>query len=115
MLIIFVIIGMFIFGGLMLLATVSSLWLMESLDIVWSVYLIHQLGLYPLGLYNTVIKVLITCILPFAFVSYYPATYLLGKEGSNIALLAPIVMAIIWFVAIKTWGFALKRYKSSGS
>ena len=115
LLIFFIIIGTFIFGGLMLLATVSALWLVESMDVLWSTYMIHQFGLYPIGVYNTFIKVLMTCIFPYAFVSYFPATYLLGKEGGTMAFFAPVVVFVIWFIAIKTWNFALRRYKSTGS
>jgi len=115
LLILFILFGTLIFGGLLLLATVSALWFVESLDFVWSVYVVHQFGLYPLGVYNTFVKVLITCIFPYAFASYFPATYLLGKEDGNMAFLSPVIAIIIWFMAIKAWKFALKRYKSTGS
>ena len=115
LLIMFIILGTFIFGGLMLIATVSALWIVEALDVVWTTYVIHQFALYPIGVYNTFIKVFITCIFPYAFVSYYPATFLLGKEGGHMAFLAPLVVLVLWIVAGNVWRFALKRYGSTGS
>ena len=115
LLILFIIIGMFIFGGIMLIATVSTLWLVESLEIVWTSHSFYQFALYPINLYNMFIRGFVTFIFPYAFVSYYPATYLLNKEQGYIAFLAPIVVCIIWFVAVKVWKFGLTKYSSTGS
>ena len=50
---------------------------------------------YPITLYDQVIRSVITWILPFAFVSYFPALILLGKVNTNsgIAYFSPVVGA----------------------
>lgn len=115
LLVLFIIMGTFIFGGLMLIATLSSLWVVDSIGVLFSIYIIHQFALYPIQLYNVFIKVFITFILPYAFVSFYPASFFLGKEGGNIAVFTPLVAVIIWFIAIQSWNIGLKKYSSAGS
>ena len=99
----------------MLIATISTLWVVDSIGVLFSVYVLHQFALYPIQLYNVAIKIFITFILPYAFVSFYPASFFLGKESGNIALFTPLVVFIIWFVVIKSWEIALKKYSSTGS
>ena len=69
---------------------------------------------YPINIYNKFIKVLITIILPFAFVAYYPTMDYLGMNHSMIYL-SPIVAIILWIIAVKVWNLALKHYRSTGS
>ena len=75
----------------------------------------HQFALYPIGLYNIFIRGLIIFIFPYAFASYYPTTFLLGKDMGHIALLVPIVVIILWVIAIKVWNLGVKNYGSTGS
>ena len=110
-----IILGGLIFGGLMTIATSSSFWVVESLDILWTTYSLHQLGLYPINLYNIVIKSLVIFVFPYAFASYYPVTLLLGRREGNIAFLTPIIVILIWAIAIKTWKMGVKNYGSTGS
>ena len=69
---------------------------------------------YPISIYNGVIKVLITVILPFAFVAYYPTTSYLGFTP-YMMYLSPIIAIALWIIAIKLWNWALKKYRSTGT
>lgn len=69
---------------------------------------------YPIDIYNKFIKILITVILPFAFVSYYPTMDYLGIN-TYMTYLSPIIAIILWIVAVKLWNFALKKYRSTGN
>jgi len=115
MFVLFIICGTFIFGGLMLIATISSLWVVDSIGVLFSIYTLHQFALYPIQLYNVFIRIFVTAILPYAFVSFYPASFFLGKDNGNIALLTPLIVLAVWFVAIKSWSIALRKYSSTGS
>ena len=115
LLVFFIICGGLIFGGLMTIATTSTFWVVESIDIIWDIYTMHEFALYPIELYNGFIKGLITVVLPYAFASYYPATYFLGKSNGNIVWFSPLVVITIWFIAMKLWKIGMKKYGSTGS
>lgn len=72
---------------------------------------------YPITLYDQVIRSIITWILPFAFVSYFPALILLGKAtaGSWVAYCSPIVGVIAVLLATLLWRRGLMQYQSAGN
>ena len=111
----FILMGGLMFGGIMLISTVPSFYIIDGLDVIWSVYMFYQLALYPIGIYGTFIKGLVTFIIPFAFVSYYPVAFLLGKAGGFMAMFTPIMLTLVWFVGIQLWKKGVHDYGSTGS
>lgn len=83
------------------------------LPLVWN---IQSYGRYPMTIYNRFIQVLLTWILPFAFVGIVPAAYFMeGKGMEQMALLTPIVGLITFFIGITLWNIGVKRYRGAGS
>ncbi|MNY78503.1 hypothetical protein D3C86_2187720 [compost metagenome] len=59
---------------------------------------------------------LLTGILPFAFVGFYPAAYFLDRASwGHIALLTPVVGGVFFAVALAFWNFGVSRYRGAGS
>jgi len=112
--IIFGIIGALIMGAILTIFSIASFWTYKSNQVIWTFYRIHTFAQYPIDIYNGFIKILITAILPFAFVAYYPTMSYLGMDKYMIYL-APIIMIILWVIAIKVWNLALNKYRSTGS
>lgn len=110
----FSIIGALIIGAINTIFSISSFWTYRSNEIIWSFYRMYTFTEYPIDIYNGFIKVLITIILPFAFVTYYPTASYLGLNKYMIYL-SPLVAIILWIVAINVWNLALKRYRSTGT
>lgn len=75
---------------------------------------------YPIGIYSRSVRLLITFVLPFAFMNYFPAAYFLGK--SNVAfglppavgLLAPLIGLAFVALAYGFWRIGLNRYQGVG-
>jgi ABC-2 type transport system permease protein len=80
---------------------------------------VHQLGdlaRFPLAIYPTVLKGLLGVLLPFAFVSFYPVSWLTGEGGTGwLGLLTPLVA--LYTVGAALWIFrrGLLRYESAGN
>lgn len=71
---------------------------------------------YPITIFGRVFRVLVTGLVPVAYLNFYPATYLLGKPDAPpwICFLSPLV-ALIWVaIASLVWRSALRHYNSSG-
>lgn len=111
---VFSIVGALIIGAINTIFSISSFWTYRSNEVIWSFYRMYTFTEYPIDIYNIFIKILITIILPFAFVAYYPTMNYLGLSTYMIYL-SPIVMIILWVVAVKVWNLALKKYRSTGS
>lgn len=83
------------------------------LPLVWN---IQNYGRYPVTIYNRAITVLLTGILPFAFVGFYPAAYFLDRAAwGHIALLTPVVGGVFFGGALAFWNFGVSRYRGAGS
>ena len=79
--------------------------------------LVHQ---YPIDIFGSVFRVLVTGIIPVAFMNYYPALFLLDKvnrsnSGWWLSYMSPLVALLLVGIVSVVWRLALKRYSSSGS
>lgn len=110
----FSIVGAAIIGAINTIFSIASFWTYRSNEVIWSFYRIYTFAQYPIDIYNKFIKLLVTAILPFAFVAYYPSMSYLGMNTKMIYI-APVIMMILWFLAIKVWNLALNKYRSTGT
>jgi len=71
---------------------------------------------FPLEVYSTVIKLLITVIAPYAFVSYFPGLVLLDKDSQWrwLGFASPLVTLLAVGLTSWLWGKALDRYQGVG-
>jgi ABC-2 type transport system permease protein len=73
---------------------------------------------YPITIYGAAIQIMLTAIVPFAFVNFYPASVLLDKEGQLFpgwtGWLTPLVGAAAFWGAYRVWMRAMNRYQGAG-
>jgi ABC-2 type transport system permease protein len=103
---------------------VYSLWLAMSSLAFWFVridnvtelfYAFYEAGRYPVTIYRGVVRVLLTFIVPIAFVTTFPASALLGRLDSNTAWIG-VILAIVFLIASsRFWSFAVRHYSSASS
>lgn len=110
----FSIVGAIIIGAINTIFSISSFWTYRSNEVIWSFYKMYTFAQYPIDIYSGFIKILITVILPFAFVAYYPTMSYL-RMNQYMIYVSPIVAIILWGIAVKVWNFALNRYRSTGT
>lgn len=111
---IFSIIGALIIGAINTIFSISSFWTYKSNEVIWSFYRMYTFVEYPIDIYNGFIKILITVILPFAFVAYYPTVGYLGFNNYMLYL-SPFIAIVLWIIAVKLWNMALNKYRSTGT
>lgn len=96
-------------------ASCASFW-MESGRNSLNFFIISlgEMAKYPLAIYPAVLKGIFGYLIPYAFVSYYPAGYLLGKDKMAAgAACMPFVCAGMLAAAYGTFRLGLRRYESS--
>jgi ABC-2 type transport system permease protein len=83
------------------------------LPLIWN---IQNYGRYPVSIYNGIIRVVLTWILPFAFVGFYPAALFLRRgDFLTMALLTPVVGLVLMLISIWIWNIGVHRYRGAGS
>jgi ABC-2 type transport system permease protein len=75
---------------------------------------------YPVDLFNRWLAFIVTVILPFAFMNYYPSLYFLNKTQQLgglwfLAFLSPAVAALLLVVTGLVWRWGVRQYQSTGS
>jgi ABC-2 type transport system permease protein len=113
--------GAIIALGINLLIACSAFWTGRSRGtffIVQQFYgLVHQ---YPLDIFGRAFRLIVTGLIPVAFMNYYPALILLNKldrTGSAwwLSYLSPVVALVLVGIVSGVWRLGLRQYTSSGS
>ena len=107
--------GGLIFIALNLITATTAFWLTESIPVTQVIFNLNEFAKYPLSIYHQGIRILLTWIIPYGFVSFYPASYLLGRDVGVLVWLSPLVAGIFLFIAYRIWLFGLKHYSGTGS
>lgn len=112
--------GALIQGSAFIFTSVPTFWLTKSNSLSSFMWMSRYYIEYPLSIYNKIVQVLLTLVIPYAFVNFYPAQYFLNKNDFLMfhpvfQYLSPAVGIIMFFGAYKFWNFGIKHYKSTGS
>jgi len=108
--------GGVIYISVFLFLTTFSFWFDDRIGIHPPFWNLMAFGRYPLSIYSTYIRFLLSWIIPFGFATFYPSVRLLGRpEFRSYAALVPLVAAASFAIAAFSWRIGLRRYSSTGS
>ena len=105
-----------IFAGVFLGLTSVSFWFEDRMGLAPPVYNVIRFSRYPLTIFHPLVRALLTFVLPFAWVAFYPAAWFIGGEEFRLlALLTPLVGILTFTLAYVVWTRGSRRYTSTGS
>jgi viologen exporter family transport system permease protein len=114
--------GALIDFGINLAIATASFWFTRIDSLRWVFMSLEQeFSRYPISIYQRGVRVALTFVLPFAFMNYFPATYLLHKSEDGlqlnpaVGLLTPVVGALCVAIAYTFWRVGIDRYQGTGS
>ncbi len=117
-------VALFVVMVLTAVAIVYALWLAMASLAFWFVridnitelfYGFYEAGRYPVTIYRGVVRVLLTFVVPVAFVTTFPASALLGRLDPATAWIGIVLAALSVVLASKLWRYALRHYSSASS
>jgi ABC-2 type transport system permease protein len=108
--------------GISLVVATVSFWFIRVDTLRWVVMSLEQdFTRYPISIYTRGVRIVLTFVLPFAFMNYFPATYFLQKAETGlhlnpaIGLLTPAI-GLAWLAASYAfWRVGLRHYQGTGS
>lgn len=113
--------GAAMFMALTVLGAVLCFWTVQSIEVINVLtYGGTELTSYPLPIYHEALRCFFTFVVPLAFVSYFPALYLLDRPDPLglpgwFPFLPPLAAAALALVAGLAWQFGVRHYQSTGS
>lgn len=116
MMLLLVVGSILIYGGIYISLTALSFFSDSPTGILPMMWNLQNYGRYPINIYNRVIQILLTWVLPFAFVGVYPASYFLDKDTLlTMAWLTPVMGIAFQTIGILVWNYGVRRYRGAGS
>ncbi len=104
-----------IFIALNLITATSAFWIIESIPVTQIVFNNYEFAKYPLSIYHRGIQFLLTWVVPYGFTSFYPASYLLGRDVGALAWMGPVVAGALLLLSYGVWQYGLRHYSGTGS
>lgn len=115
-LILLILLGIFVFTSLKLLTSSTSFWLKNSYPLMQVTYDLSDYTKYPILIYPKAIQLLITFVIPFALISYYPTLFILNQASFFFVFAyLVVVISILGSLGLFVWSRGLKHYESTGS
>jgi len=112
--------GMFLEGAVQTAVSIIAFWRTMPLAVfMWFDRMIATFGNYPFSIFPLAARVVLTGVLPIAFIAYLPAAVLTGRAASTgvpvwLAYASPAVGPLLYILARYAWYRALTRYESVG-
>ena len=113
--------GVLIQGAIFLLLATLNIYLLETNSLKEVFYWnMRKFAGYPVSIFHKAIQVCMIYVVPFAFVNYFPAQYILRKEDmaqypEMFMYLTPVLGLGMYLLAYGFWRYSIKFYKSSGN
>lgn len=112
--------GMVIFGSIWVVGACIAFWTTDGGEFTNAfTYGGNFMAQYPIDIYSAWLRRFLAYIVPLAFVCYFPALYVLGKDDPLglprfLDFASPAVAAAAVCVAGFVWRFAVRHYRSAG-
>jgi ABC-2 type transport system permease protein len=113
--------GAVFFMAIFILGATSAFWSPQTSEVTnIFTYGGQFMTSYPMSVYDAWLRSIFTFLIPLAFVSYYPALFLLGKPDpfglpAWVPFLSPLVALLAFRIALRAWRAGVRRYQSTGS
>lgn len=113
--------GVLIQGAIFLFLATLNIYLLETNSLKELFYWnMRKFAGYPISIFHKSIQLLMIYVVPFAFVNYFPAQYLLRKADMAqypeiFMYLTPAVGLGMYLATYGFWRFSIRYYKSSGN
>ncbi|MEO7804428.1 MAG: ABC-2 family transporter protein [Actinomycetota bacterium] len=113
--------GVIIFSAVWIIGAAVVFWTVDTFEVTNAfTYGGSFLTQYPINIYGTWVRRFLAFIVPMAFVSYFPALYILDKADplglpSFLMFMSAPVAVLSALIAGAVWRFAVRHYTSTGS
>lgn len=116
-LLLFLISGIAIRVSIILAACCQAFWTgSTNTSFAHTIHTLGELARYPISIYSLGIQLIISVLVPYAFISFIPAASLFGKEEwAYLGWLVPIVALYAVSLSLFIFKKGLARYESAGN
>lgn len=112
--------GALIYAALFLITTAPAFFFIKSNALGGIIFFFRNMSYYPLSIFPKALQVLLSLIVPYGMMNFFPLQAILGKSdflffGSYIQYVAPFFAVALFCAAVWFFYFGARHYKSSGT
>ena len=102
--------------GLNIVTNCAAFWLRTPWSMfAFAMHSFGELARYPITIYGPAIRLALTVVLPYAFMSFYPATSITSRGSVPwIGYLTPLVAVYCLYLGVLVFRRGMARYESAG-
>lgn len=115
--IMFVVCGALLFLFLHGLIAAVSLFFDNTSQVLMGIFsALIPFGGYPLNIYSPFMRLILTYLIPLAYVGFYPAAFFMnGSWWSKYTLRQPVIALLFGLITLMVWKAGLRKYQSVGN
>ncbi|UZQ83388.1 ABC transporter permease [Thermoanaerobacter sp. RKWS2] len=109
--------GSLIYASLGLISSSISFFTIGETGLSNLVMDFFEFSKYPITIYNDILKIVFTVLIPIGFTAFYPSLFYIAnyKYGLMLVLITPVVSILFFLISYKVWNLALRHYSSAGN
>lgn len=107
--------GFVLYFAIHLFFNTFAFWVVQNKPLERMAWELDRFTTYPMTIYGPLLRFILTWLIPFGFVAFYPATVLFLPVPPVIGWLAPLIALGTLLAAYRFWLFGLSKYQSTGS
>jgi ABC-2 type transport system permease protein len=107
--------GIIILYCLVMLLATSAFWFVQLENVMELLYTFFEAGRFPITIFPAWVRILLTFVVPVAFITTVPASVLLGRLNGTFALYSLGVTAALFMACVLFWSYAVRHYSSASS
>jgi ABC-2 type transport system permease protein len=104
-----------VYGGVYIAFASLNFWTQDRVGLFPIAYNLIYFGRYPMTIYPALVRFVLTFVLPYGFVAFYPAAGLLRWDFRAVAFATPLVGLFVFSVGLILWRAGLNHYEGGGS
>lgn len=108
--------GVLVYTAIMVAGSAISFWGINQNSILSLISRLTTYSIYPFSIFNTVIRMILSWILPLAFIAYYPSLNILkSHQVGMMSVVSPLVGVAAFVAAYKFWMQGARIFVGTGS
>ena len=101
--------------SLVMLLITSAFWFVQLENVMELLFTFYEAGRFPVTIFPTWMRLVLTFVVPIAFITTVPAAVALGRLNAEFVLYSIGIAAIMFFACTSYWRYAVRHYSSASS
>lgn len=107
--------GGLIYSGVFLLAASLSFWIKGRTGVFLPLFRFSDYSRFPMTIYPPPIRIFFSWVVPFAFVAFYPSSFIVRGKPFWVLFAAPLLALAVFSISSLVWNRGLNAYESTGT